>query len=115
MGHVLLTDQARFMPLLQHNILRNGLQNLTQALPLSWGNTSETDRVDTLIMSDCVYERSAFPLLFQTLDAISPTEILFANDERGDDPTFRETLGVYPGMETDFRTMADNWTWEEVI
>mmetsp|Transcript_52435 Transcript_52435/g.94173 ORF Transcript_52435/g.94173 Transcript_52435/m.94173 type:complete len:284 (-) Transcript_52435:53-904(-) len=99
-SHVTLTDRPPLMPLVKENIVKNGLQDTAKALSLEWGSSVACDHMDTIIMTDCVYQLDRIPSLVQTLEALAPKEIWFANAERG--------------ANDEFLSKADHWTWEEV-
>eukprot|EP00439_Symbiodinium_sp_Y106_P076871 s180_g15.t4 len=103
LGHrTTLTDRAILLPQLQANIRANGLEDVADAVELEWGSVRPDLDVDTVIMSDCVYLPSCFRPLVQTLDSLSPSSIIWANEMRGVEEEFR-------------KLMADSgWTFEEV-
>ncbi|CAL1152329.1 unnamed protein product [Cladocopium goreaui] len=53
------------------------------AIELDWGDAPAISGINTVIMSDCVYLREACPLLLETLNALAPDQIIWAQEMRG--------------------------------
>ena len=78
---VVLSDLPAFLPLLQLNIERNGLQGGAQAVTHAWGDdvvpllqqTGGRPHFDAVLVSDCVYEPASYDALLRSLRALCPT------------------------------------------
>lgn len=64
-----ITDIGMLVPLMQDNILVNGVSDSTEATELLWGTplTKQHHNIDLVLAADCVYLEDAFPLLEDTL------------------------------------------------
>ncbi|CAJ1453879.1 unnamed protein product, partial [Effrenium voratum] len=97
-GRVLLTDRAVLVPLLKANIESNHLQDCANALELEWGTPSSL-KVDTVLMSDCVYLPAAFRDLSRTLNGLEVRQVLWAQEMRGVEEERRDRAEAPgPGM-----------------
>ena len=86
-----LTDLPELMPLLRHNIVLNssGIRDsggLATEAELRWGSPVPAELVgpELVILSDCVFEEPAIPLLMHTLEQMcnSHTTVLCAIEQR---------------------------------
>lgn len=75
-GRMILTDLDRVLPILHLNRTLNPCQTTVQVRALSWGSSVPTDltHCDVILMADCVYLESLFPLLLDTLDQVMQKE-----------------------------------------
>jgi len=94
--HVTLTDLDAMVPLLQTNVDVNKIRMKSQGFnygsaqvkTLQWGNKehieSLSDSYAFIFGSDCIYEESVLPVLFETVLKCSSkkTVIVFANEKR---------------------------------
>ncbi|CAJ1340871.1 unnamed protein product [Effrenium voratum] len=106
-GRVLLTDRAVLVPLLKANIESNHLQDCANALELEWGTPSSL-KVDTVLMSDCVYLPAAFRDLSRTLNGLEARQVLWAQEMRGVEEEFHELMRSSGWLIEEVRPPADN-------
>ncbi|KIK65598.1 hypothetical protein GYMLUDRAFT_978907 [Collybiopsis luxurians FD-317 M1] len=103
---VWITDQVPLLDIMRQNLAMNSLQNCTVA-ELDWGSSIPTaiPQPDIILAADCVYFEPSFPLLVQTLDALSTQEttILFCYKKR------RKADKRFFGM------LKKKFTWQEVV
>jgi predicted nicotinamide N-methyase len=83
-----LTDRAEVLPLLRHNVARNGFADndddecRVECVELEWGCGDEVERVgapvDFVVASECIYNMKYAPMLFGTIRALSaPDTVIF--------------------------------------
>ncbi|KAG8834578.1 hypothetical protein FRC17_008247 [Serendipita sp. 399] len=85
---VIITDQFPLLDMMNQNVILNGLGDLVVPMELDWGNElPQLGRIDVILAADCVYFEPSFPLLVETLTALSKSasqnvEILFCYKNR---------------------------------
>ena len=97
-AHVLLSDQPELVPLIDMNIVANGLSANARAVPLVWGDPNALDRVDfaqidLVCGSDLLYAPTSFDALLETMVQICKpghTEVLLAYPPRYTEDIFLE-------------------------
>ncbi|KAG8846671.1 hypothetical protein FRC20_002927 [Serendipita sp. 405] len=85
---VIITDQSPLLNMMNQNVALNKLSDVVVPLELDWGKElPKLERVDMILAADCVYFEPSFPLLVETLTALSniasqQCEILFCYKNR---------------------------------
>jgi len=106
-GKVWITDQQPLLGIMQQNLSMNSLQYNCVVAELDWGTVIPIaiPPPDVILAADCVYFEPAFPLLVQTLDALSTkvTEIYFCYKKR------RKADKRFFGM------LKKKFAWQEVM
>jgi len=102
---ILATDKVEMVPLMEHNIGLNELQDHVQAMVLDWGEalprTVADFKPDVILAADCVYFEPAFPLLLATLTellALCPAATIyfcFKKRRRADMQFLKKARGAF--------------------
>lgn len=85
---VTVTDQLPLLEIMQRNINLNSLGQIVVSKELDWGKElPELGPINVILAADCVYFEPSFPLLVNTLEALSrqpgrDCEILFCYKQR---------------------------------
>ncbi|GJJ07389.1 hypothetical protein Clacol_001591 [Clathrus columnatus] len=86
--NVWITDQKQLLDLMQSNVNLNGLNDNVKVEELDWAHSLPSSipaTPDLVLAADCVYYEPAFPLLINTLSALTTskkTEVLFCYKKR---------------------------------
>jgi len=88
---VTVSDLPALLPLLQHNVRLNNVENIVRVSECRWGssqaNLLDSPSYDIVILCDCVYLADSLELLVQTIVQRTTTigsVVLFVNERRDD-------------------------------